>query len=318
MSYKKIGARITGSWSSYAASAFGVITDCGMWDLDKNLYGSFLGLTGICFQTIYDKKCSAASVTAYNWEKEHTEFLQRIGVTTDLCCSYNGEPHPTVLAEIKASLDTGKGAVLWGVDTGEFGVIYGYDDSDGVFFVSGIGGKDSGESTPLLYENLGNTFGNTLFCQFPLSYTVRLMEDRINGALRYYVQHMKSDNTNYGLKAYNNLIYALEHGCDDFGLRYTTGVYTERKQQASHFFGDEVRMLYKNNESTEKAAELYDDIKKLYEKIHFEMLNQDFSGWNHLDKPVSNEIKKAIVPHVKEIALKEKEVVTLIEMIIFK
>ena len=81
MSCKKINARITGSWSSYAASAFGVITDCGMWSMDKEWYGAFLGLTGICFQTIYDKKCSAASVTAYDWEKEHVEFLQRVTVT---------------------------------------------------------------------------------------------------------------------------------------------------------------------------------------------------------------------------------------------
>lgn len=313
MFYKKINARITKSWSSYAASAFGVIIDCGMWELDKDWYGLFLGLTGICFQTIYDKKCNAASVTAYDWEKEHVDFLQRIGITTDLCCSYNGESHPTAITEIKASIDADRGVVLWGVDTGEFGVIYGYDDNDGVFFVSGIGGNDSKESNPILYQNLGSTFGNVLFCQFPLNYTFRPMEHRINDSLHYYIQHMKSSNTSYGLKAYDNLIYALEHECDDYGLRYTTGVYTERKQQASSFFNDEVKELYKNNAKIEKAAELYNDISKLYGKIHFEILNQDFEGWNHLNKPVDGKIKKAIVPVVKEIALKENEVMNLID-----
>lgn len=313
MSDKKLSARIVKSWSSYAASAFGVITDCGMWSLNKEWYGSFLGLTGICFQTIYDTKCSARSVMTYDWEKENNEFLQRTGVTADLCCAYNGEPHPTALREIKASIDSSVGAVLWGVDTGEFGVIYGYDDNDGVFHVSGIGGNDSQESNPVLYQNLGNTFGNILYCQFPVKYTVRPIEEMIKDSLGYYVSHMLSDDVNHGLNSYNNLIYALEHDCDDFGVRYTTGVYTERKQHASSFFSDEVKSLYKENESIDKAAELSEDISKLYNEIQFEILKQGFDGWNHLNKPVDKNVQKSIIPVIKEIASKEKECVKLIQ-----
>ena len=316
MPSKKLAARIEGSWSSYAASAFGVIKDCGMWDFDREWFGMFMHLTGICFQTIYDKKCSVYSVTAYDWEKEHNAFLQRIGITSDACCEYNGQSHPTVLTETKASIDSGRGVVLWGVDVGEFGIIYGYDDDDGVFLVSGIGGNDSQESNPILYQNLGRHLGKVLYCQFPIGYVPRSLEDMVNDSLRYYIQHMTSPEKNYGLNAYDNLLYALENECEDFGLRYTTGVYTERKQHAAGFFNDEddaVRSIYKGNRNVEKAGELYKVIAKLYEKIHVEILEQGFDGWNHLQKPVSDKAKKAIIPIVREIASKEKEVVGLVQ-----
>ena len=316
MASKKLTARIEGSWSTYAASAFGVIRDCGMWDLDKTWYGAFLGLAGICFQTIYDKQCSAGCVTAYDWECEHNKFMQRIGVEAGTCCSWDGSPHPTALEKIKSSIDAGRGTVLWGVDTGEFGVIYGYDDNDGVLFASGIGGKDSQESNPILYQNLGRTFGNILYCQYPVGYVSRSWEDMVKDSLQYYIQHMTAPDETYGLNAYDNLIYALENGCDDFGLRYSTGVYTERKQQASGFFDDEARQIFSNNQTANTAAGLYKEIAKSYEKIHFEMLGQGFDGWNHLQKPVDSKIKKALIPIVKDIASVEKTVITLMQELI--
>ena len=313
---KKLSARIVGSWSSYAGSAFGVVRDCGMWDFNREYYGLFLGLTGICFQTIYDKNCGAGSVTAYDWEKGHSEFLQRIGITTGLCCDYDGNAHPTVVAEVKAAVDQGNSAVLWGVDTGEFGVIYGYDDSDGVFLVSGIGGNDSNESNPILYQNIGSHMGNMLFCQFPTAYKKREFADMVNDSLKYYISHMTSTEPNYGLNAYSNLLHALANDCDSFGLRYTTGVYAERKAQAEDFINDDVLSLYKRSDAIKKAGEHFIAVKELYNKIHFEVLEQGFDGWNHLQKPVSSEAKKAIVPIVKEIVRREKEAVELMRAVV--
>ena len=140
----------------------------------------------------------------------------------------------------------------------------------------------------------------------------------VNDSLKYYISHMTSPEPNYGLNAYGNLLHALENDCDSFGLRYTTGVYTERKAQAEDFINDDVLALHKGSDTIKKAGEHFAAVKELYKKIHFEVLEQGFDGWNHLQKPVSFEAKKAIVPIVKEIVRQENEAVELMRTVVSK
>jgi hypothetical protein len=320
MPAKKLDARIFSTWSTYAGSMFGILTNCGMWDFGKDSYGTFLGMTGIAFQLTIDDKCSAASVTAYNWEKENNGFLNRLGVTTDICYSFShyhnfDEGCRIAVREMKESIDAGRGVVLWGVDTGEFGVVYGYDDEDEVFFVSGIGSNDSKESNPILYQNIGKTFGSCLYCHYPLSYQTIPINERIRHSLQFFVEHMTEkpydkDSASYcGLSAYKAWINALDSGYDPFGVRYVTGMYTERKNQGAGYF--EWISTVIDIPALKDLANTYQGIARLFNTMHFDILCQTFSGWDCLNNPVSDSMAADMKRTLAEIFVKEEQAILL-------
>ncbi|MDF2686960.1 MAG: hypothetical protein K0S55_2143, partial [Clostridia bacterium] len=152
MAFKKLETKLYSSWSTYAADMMSVLEDCGMWNIDDT-FQEFFGETGIGFQFRMYKNCSAAAVTDYDWEKEHSEFMKRIGVKTEQCIAFPNdsaydEKQSAAINKIKASIEIGRAVTVWGIDTGEFGIIYGYDDDDGVFFAKGIGSNDFRDSNP--------------------------------------------------------------------------------------------------------------------------------------------------------------------------
>jgi len=176
--------------------------------------------------------------------------MARIGVFAELQMAEPGIPiydaaRRHTIRRIRESIDRGVGAVLWGVDTGEFGVAYGYDDDDRVLLVSGVAsaGSETGESDPILYDNVGLTFQGApiLFCQTPIE-AVPFDLDRANRqSLAFYVEQMEKTShvapAYYsGLPAYDAWIQAMKTGkFNPFGLRYIAAVYADAKAHAAEY-----------------------------------------------------------------------------------
>ncbi|RKN79203.1 hypothetical protein [Paenibacillus ginsengarvi] len=289
---------IAGTWSTYAGSMMSILNNCGMWDSDRSL-ADFMGMTGIAFQFIVHKACASSSVTAYDWESDHPSFLKRIGVKTDFCFSVPSQSDYQNVCkiaekEIKDSIHAGRGVVLWGIDTGEFGIVSGYDDDEKIFYVSGIGSSDGVTSSPILYSNLGRTFqpAPIMYCHYPISYEPRKEHDIFADSLTFYVRYMRESNIrgdfDQGLAAYDYWIHAMNTDFQPFGLRYITGVYTERKILTYQYFEGHNKYL------SPDFIEIWDNIQVIFRKIHFDILEQNFNGWNHLHKSVSKTQAKAV------------------------
>ena len=130
------------TWNSYINSVDAVLKSAGLWDGDTWL---LLGMTGMAFHFIVEKGLCASSVTVYDWNGEHMEMMDRIGIHTDNYSlgddRYNTIQYQrdTAIKRIKESIDNGVAVVNW-APSGllEFGVIYGYDDDDGIFIVKDL------------------------------------------------------------------------------------------------------------------------------------------------------------------------------------
>jgi len=111
--------------------------------------------------------------------------------------------------------------------------------------VSGVGsaGSETGESDPILYDNVGLTFDGApiLFCQTPIE-AVPFDLDRANRqSLAFYVEQMEKTShvapAYYsGLPAYDAWIQAMKTGkFNPFGLRYIAAVYADAKAHAAEY-----------------------------------------------------------------------------------
>jgi hypothetical protein len=309
---------IAGTWSTYAGSMMNILKHCGMWESHRDL-ADFMGMTGIAFQFIVHKACASSSVTVYDWEADHPAFLRRIGVKTDFCFSVpNQSDYQKVCRiaeqEIKDSIHAGRGVVLWGIDTGEFGIVKGYDDEDQIFYVSGIGTRNGAQSHPILYCNLGRTFqpAPIMYCHYPVSYESRDEHDIWADSLKFYVKYMRDSKVRgdfaQGLVAYDHWIRAMDTAFEPFGLRYITGVYAERKMLAYQYFQGRSKLLKPD------FAETWRSVKDIFEKMHFDVLEQDFSGWNHLHKPVSEVQAKQIRSLLVQAKSLEEQAVELADL----
>jgi hypothetical protein len=309
---------IAGTWSTYAGSMVSILKHCGMWESHRSL-ADFMGMTGIAFQFIVHKACASSSVTVYDWEGDHPVFLRRIGVKTDFCFSAPNQSNYMEVCRIaeqgiKDSIHAGRGVVLWGVDTGEFGIVRGYDDEEQVFYVSGIGTGDGVHSNPILYSNLGRTFqpAPVMYCHYPVSYESRDEHDIWVDSLKFYVQYMRESKVRgdfgQGLAAYEYWINAMNTNFKPFGLRYITGVYAERKMLAYTYFESRSKRLKPD------FVEIWSNIKDTFKKMHFDILEQDFNGWNHLHKPVSEAQAKQVKSLLLQAKLLEGQAVELADL----
>ncbi len=241
---KTIDARFTPLWTSYGGAAYGVLKAAGMYDGD---IARLMGQTGLAFHLIWHETCCPSSVTMYDWAEEHQAAMERLGVLAEAFIGMPGSPayeaaRRRAVTNIKAAIDRGVGVILWGVDTGEFGVVYGYEDADGVFLVDGVG-KTAAGSNPILYENVGKSFGGApiLHYQAPVEKVPYDAARSYRESLAYYVRHMESGSHfapayKAGLLAYDNLARSLERrDYNPFGLRYGLNVYSEAKELAAGY-----------------------------------------------------------------------------------
>lgn len=321
MSSKKLSITLFPAWNTYAISMMSVLEACGMWPQEAT-FQKFMGVTGIAAQFRMDKNCSALPITDYDWMKENTHFMERIGIKTEKYCATPnnfGYTHvqEQAIAALKKSIDRGRAAVVWGVDTGEFGIVDGYDDVDGVFFARGIGSVNANTSMPILYQNLGKTFDPApiLYCELPhSSATIDWNQAYIN-SLRVYVAEMSKKNDNpemaCGISAYDMIVDAIgNEQLDDFGLRYCIGIYYERKE-AMFLYLQEIQNIFPNT-SFQQIINAFETTVSLYHKLMANVMHQGMDGWNFLRTPIGKDCYSDMIEIIQKI--KESEYLSLIKI----
>ena len=314
---KTVKARYRCCWTTYLGAIQGVLADAGWCDLDLP---RLAGLTGLAFHLIVHESCCPSSVTVYDWLGEHWQALDRVGVLSEVrlampdANTYEAACRQAAI-DLKAAVDRGVGAVLWGVDTAEFGVVYGYDDGDGIFLVDGV--WSSGGSKPILYANLGRS------CHVPILHyqipTAPVPYDRDRAYRRSLASYLKQmerhdhENPAYGsgLAAYDNWLHALESGrYDPFGLRYLAAVYGEAKQLAATYL-EHLAEEWRGLPGLPEIADRFAGIARVYRAM-MPALGQDPTSGKDLQQPVPAEQAGNLAKLVREASQLEKEAVGLV------
>jgi hypothetical protein len=318
-------ARLTPSWTSYVGAAHGVLKAAGMIDLSMS---QMMGMTGIGFHFIVHEECCPSSVTVYDWASEHQQAMARIGVFAELNMAEPGTPiydaaRRHTIHRIRESIDRGVGAILWGIDTGEFGVAYGYDD-DQVLLVSGVAsaGSETGESDPILYDNVGLTFEGApiLFCQTPIE-AVPFDLDRTNRqALAFYVEQMEKATHvapayHSGLLAYDAWIRALKTGkFNPFGMRYIAAVYADAKAHTAEYI-ESLSKVWDTSREMQDAAGVAKQLAQAFSQM-LEALEQPSCGPEALGNPVSPVQAASLIPLLEKARALEQRQVDLVKQAI--
>ncbi len=319
---RHVEASMVRSNNSYLGALYGVLQTAGMCDLSFDL---FAAQTGRAFQLSVHCACHPSSVSVYNWTGDHRRAVDLIGVFTQVITF---EPHyitypaacKRVIASIKQGLNRGFGAVLWGVDGGEFGVIKGYNDDDGVFLVDGVSKWTSGESAPILYDNVGRTFNvPILHCQIPIErvdYNEPICQKVV---LSQYVQGMESPTLYnadyyYGLAAYPVWDAALRaKSFDQTGVRYIAGYYAEARRQMAAY----VRHVAPTLSLSSGVVALYEQLAAIHAKMVTDILVQDESIWNTQGwRPLTSAQADALASLVREAGRLESQGVNAIKQLL--
>jgi hypothetical protein len=325
---KSTNARLSGCWTTYLGAAHGVLSAAKMIDMSLP---EMSGMTGLAFHFFIHNKCNPGSVTVYDWVNRHQNALERIGVLSKV---YHDEPNtPTyevarqqAVDIIKASIDRGIGVIAWAIDNGEFGIIYGYDDDDGVFMVDGVGkfNRPLG-SDPMLYENIAKKFPPAPFLhyQIPLQSVVFEREQAYLESLKYYATLMEKQfhmtpHFHSGFLAYDKWIHALNSTAyNAFGLRYIISVYSETKCLAAQY----IRQLadtWDGISGLTDLAECFEEVARLYRLMMVDIMQQDWNGAKHLNKPVSTEQTLQLIPCLERAKKMESDAVFIIKHAIKK
>ena len=321
-----IRARLTPSWTSYVGAAHGVLTAAGMADLSLS---QMMGMTGIGFHFIVHEECCPSSVTVYDWMSEHQQAMARIGVFAELNMAEPGTPiydaaRRHTIQRVRESIDRGIGAILWGVDTGEFGVAYGYDDDDQVLLVSGVAsaGSETGESDPVLYDNVGLTFAGApiLFCQTPIEAVPFDLEWTSRQSLAFYVEQMEKASHvapayHSGLLAYDAWIQAMKTGkFNPFGLRYIAVVYADAKAHTAGYI-ESLSKDWSALQAMQDAAGAAKQLAHVFGKM-LDALEQPPCGPEALGTPVSPAQAAALVPLLEKARALEQRQLDLVKQAI--
>jgi hypothetical protein len=291
--------------------------------------GQMMGMTGIGFHFIVHEECCPSSVTVYDWMSEHQQAMARIGVFAELNMAEPGTPtydaaRRHTIHRIRESIDRGVGAILWGVDTGEFGVAYGYDDDDQVLLVSGVAsaGGETGESDPILYDNVGLTFGGApiLFCQTPIEAMPFDLDSTSRQSLAFYVEQMEKTTHvapayHSGLLAYDAWIRAMKTGkFNPFGLRYIAAVYADAKAHTAEYI-ESLSKEWDTSREMQDAAGAAKQLAKAFSQI-LDDLEQPSCGPEALGNPVSPAQAASLIPLLERARALEQRQVGLVKQAI--
>jgi hypothetical protein len=303
MEEKLQGISMGNSWTTYMASAYGVMKAAGLWEEDISM---LMGKTGMAFHFIVHEMGCPSSVTVYDWYTTHFNMMDIIGVYTDSFCVYNrngmntyAQARDEAASKIKASIDSGKGVVVWAPTAiPEFGIITGYSDEDRVFFVVDC---MSGDPDPLLYDNLGRSEVPFLYIQcfhsrLPVD-EEKVFRDSLQTGLYSYYHLTVSPQYASGPRAYDNLINALEQGeSDGFGISYIINVYADAKHHCAEYLDYIAKHSNSLDNMDEPAAccrRAADYFKEMVEFVPFR-------------GPGNTTLDRTVVPEIIELVKKAK------------
>ena len=268
------------SWTSYAASLFGAVKAAGMYEDDLTM---MMGETGIIFHFIIEKNSCPSGPTVYNWQHEHLEMTDRIGIASSIHMIHKDPRYNTFAAaqtyginRIRESIDSGSPVIVWAPSPiPEFGLITGYDDNDGIFFTVDCMPE---ESDPLLYGNLGVSEVSIMYVQTLYARVEYDREKTIRNSLRFGLDHWNTgfhESPNYGAgeKGWENLIGTLERrDFDGFGLTYTMNLYAESKHKIHDFLklaADKHPSLSGLDKAFESSRETAAQMERITSKLPF-------------------------------------------------
>jgi hypothetical protein len=318
---KKIieGAAMAHTWTSYIAAAEGCLRAAGLW---KDETWKLMGLTGMGFHFIVHKELCPSSVTVYDWNSEHRDCMDRLGIVSETFSMMEDGRHNTfhdaqkrAAEAIKESIGRGIPALVWApTSILEFGVIKGFDDADGVFFVEQCTGQ---LADPLLYENLGKSEVPIIFYQIFLKSVPVEESQAIQKSLKFGLSEWKKENhvsPDYyasGMKGYANFIGAVENGVfNEFGLGYLAAVYADSKSALAKYLDwvsarpGAAKSLAKSAVCYRKIADTWLEIAKL----------APFSGMNNRgNTPLNKKNFPMILKLAKEAFEREKGAMEEIE-----
>jgi len=313
---KKIieGAAMGCTWMSYVAAVEGCLRAAGLW---KDETWKLMGLTGMGFHFIVHKELCPSSVTVYDWNGEHLDCMDRMGIVSETFSMMDDGGHNTLrdaqeraVEKIKESIGRGVPVLVWApTSILEFGLIKGYDDADGVFFVEQCTGQPA---DPLLYENLGKSEVPILFYQIFLKKVPVDESQTIRQSLKFGLSewkkenHVSADFYASGRKGYANFIGALEKGVfNEFGLGYLAAVYADSKNALTRYL-DWVAARPDAARSMTNAARLYHKIYEAWAEI---AKLAPFSGSNNRgNAPLDKKNIPAILKLANKTFEREKEV----------
>jgi hypothetical protein len=275
-----------------------------------------MGLTGMGFHFIVHKELCPSSVTVYDWNSEHLDCMNRMGIVSETFSLMDDRGHETLrdaqeraVEKIKESIGRGIPVLVWApTPILEFGIIKGYDDADGVFFVEQCSGQPA---DPLLYENLGKSEVPILFYQIFLKKVAVDEWQMIRQSLKFGLSewekenHVSPDFYASGKKGYTNFIGALEKGVfNEFGLGYLAAVYADSKNCLTQYL-DWVATRPDAAKSIINAATLY---HKIFETWAEMAKLAPFSGINGRGStPLDKNNFPAILKLANEAFEREKE-----------
>jgi hypothetical protein len=313
-------ARAEMTWTTSVGASVGVLRAAGLADASLDV-SQFFGLSGRAFHMVMDETCCPSCPTMYDWSREHTAAFERCGVFAEVYTSYPDSPtyeaaRRRAVTHVKASIDRGIGVVLWGVDAPEFGVVHGYDDADGVFLVDGVGRFNTGNSTPILYENLGRSSDvPDLHYVVPVERVEWDAAAAHRAALGGYVEQMRgrvSVPSRYtaGLAACDAWVRALESdGYVPFGVRYNVAVLADARGHGVNYLARVAAEGIVPSAVVDAARETAGMYRRMLEVI-------EMAGPNppaHLGLPVTPAQARALVPLVREAKGAEARQVELVE-----
>jgi predicted DNA-binding transcriptional regulator YafY len=301
------------TWTSYVAAAEGCLRASRFWSGET---WKLMGRSGMGFHFIVHREICPSSVTVYDWNSEHVDCMDRMGIISEAFSMMDDGRHNTfadarerAVQKIKESIERGIPALVWApTPILEFGVINGFDDADGVFSVEQCTGQPA---DPLLYGNLGKSEVPILFYQ--IFYKKASVDEPqiIRRSLEFGLSEWKKENhvnpENYasGIKGYANLIGALEKGVfNEFGLGYLAAVYTDSKTALTQYLNwlaarpDATKPLAKAAKHFAKVSDAWAGMAKL----------APFSGVNgRRESPLDKETIPEILKLAKEAFAREKE-----------
>jgi hypothetical protein len=232
------------SWTSYVAAADGCLRAAGFWNDET---WKLAGLTGMAFHFIVHKGLCPSSVTVYNWNDEHVDAMDRIGIHAEAFGTWMTPARVTAAevrraaeSRIKGSIDRGIPVLVWApTRILEFGIVTGYDDAEGAWLVEQCTGAPA---DPLPYRALGASevpmLAYELFLgKVPVEEAMVVRSSLAFGLAEWNKEfHLEPDTYASGRKGYRAFVTALESGAiNDFGLAYLIAVYGDAKAALARY-----------------------------------------------------------------------------------
>ncbi len=255
------------TWTSYVAAADGCLRAAGLWNEET---WKLLGLSGMGFHFIVHKELCPSSVTVYDWNNEHLECMDRIGVHSEVFCAWRdrlpstfAQVQQTASRHILESIDRGVPVLVWApTRILEFGLIKGYDAQKELYFVEQCTGAPT---DPLPYAGLGTSEVAMLAYQV---FHGRLPVEESRGvrrSLQFGLSewkkefHIEPEKYASGRKGYRNFVAALESGAfNEFGLGYLVAVYGDSKAALARYLSWAAD--YDTTGNVREAARLFEQV----------------------------------------------------------